>query len=60
MIYNIKNSQSIDSEVQKGTKNIKILSKQVSKDMLEPLISLFFPILGAHMSKLKSNTHILF
>lgn len=53
MIYNIKNSQSIDSEVQKGTKNIKILPKQVSKDMLEPLISLFFPILGAHMSEVE-------
>ena len=34
----------------KGTECIKILLTQVSKDMYEPLIPMFFPILGAHVS----------
>ena len=34
----------------KGTECIKILLSQVSKDMYEPLIPMFFPILGAHVS----------
>ena len=34
----------------KGTECIKILLSQVSKDMYEPLVPMFFPILGAHVS----------
>ena len=34
----------------KGTECIKILLSQVSKDMHEPLVPMFFPILGAHVS----------
>jgi hypothetical protein len=34
----------------KGTECIKILLTQVSKDMYEPLVPMFFPILGAHVS----------
>ena len=34
----------------KGTECIKILLSQVSKDMYEPLIPMFFPVLGAHIS----------
>ena len=34
----------------KGTECIKILLSQVSKDMHEPLVPMFFPILGAHIS----------
>ena len=34
----------------KGTECIKILLSQASKDMHEPLVPMFFPILGAHIS----------
>ena len=34
----------------KGTECIKILLSQASKDMYEPLVPLFFPIFGAHIS----------
>ena len=34
----------------KGTECIKILLSQVSKSMHEPLVSMLFPILGAHVS----------
>ena len=34
----------------KGTECMRILLSQVSKDMYEPLIPMFFPILGAHVS----------
>jgi hypothetical protein len=34
----------------KGTECVKILLSQASKDMHEPLVPMFFPILGAHMS----------
>ena len=33
-----------------GTECIRILLSQVSKDMYEPLIPMFFPVLGAHVS----------
>lgn len=33
----------------KGTECIKLLLTQVSKDMYEPLVPMFFPILGAHL-----------
>ena len=34
----------------KGTECIKILLSQASKDMYEPLVPMFFPVLGAHIS----------
>ena len=34
----------------KGTECIKILLTQASKDMYEPLVPMFFPVLGAHIS----------
>ena len=34
----------------RGTESLKILLSQASKDMYEPLVPMFFPILGAHMS----------
>ena len=34
----------------RGTECIKILLLQASKDMHEPLVPMFFPILGAHIS----------
>ena len=33
-----------------GTECIRLLLSQASKDMYEPLVPMFFPILGAHMS----------
>ena len=34
----------------RGTKCIKILLSQVSKDNYEPFVPMFFPVLGAHIS----------
>ena len=34
----------------KGTECIKLLLSQASKEMHEPLVPMFFPILGAHIS----------
>ena len=34
----------------KGTECIKILLSQASKDIQEPLVPMFFPVLGAHIS----------
>jgi hypothetical protein len=34
----------------KGTECIKILLSQASKDMHEPLVPMFLPVLGAHVS----------
>lgn len=34
----------------KGTEIVKLLLSQASKDMREPLVPMFFPILGAHIS----------
>jgi len=34
----------------KGTECIKILLSQASKDIHEPLVPMFFPVLGAHIS----------
>ena len=34
----------------KGTECLQILLSQASKDMHEPLVPMFFPILGAHIS----------
>ena len=42
----------------KGTECIKILLSQVSKDMHEPLVPMFFPIFGAHISGTEFTTTI--
>ena len=34
----------------KGTECIKILLSQASKSIQEPLVPMFFPVLGAHIS----------
>ena len=34
----------------RGTECIRLLLSQASKDMYEPLVPMFFPVLGAHMS----------
>jgi len=34
----------------KGTECIKLLLSQATKDMYQPLVPMFFPVLGAHMS----------
>ena len=34
----------------KGTECVKLLLSQASKVMHEPLVPMFFPVLGAHMS----------
>ena len=34
----------------KGTECIKLLLSQVSENMQEPMIPMFFPVLGAHIS----------
>ena len=37
----------------KGTECIKILLSQASKEMHEPLVLMFFPLFGAHISDTK-------
>ena len=37
----------------KGTEFCKLLLSQASKDMREPLVPMFFPIFGAHISNYK-------
>ncbi len=37
-----------------GTNCIRLLLSQASKDMYEPLVPMFFPILGAHLSDANS------
>jgi len=45
----------------KVTDIVKFLLSQASKDMLEPLVLMFFPSFGAHMSvvKIRYPDHIL-
>lgn len=51
MIYDItKNAAPKMPKLGRGTECIKILLSQASKDMQEPLVPMFFPILGAHVS----------
>jgi hypothetical protein len=38
------------SNLGKGTECIKLLLKKASKGMFYPLILMFFPVLGAHIS----------
>jgi hypothetical protein len=51
MTYNIfSNIAPAMPKPSKGTEFVKLLLSQVSKDMHEPLVPMFFPILGAHIS----------
>ncbi len=51
MRYNIlKTTSPKMPNLGRGTECLKILLSQASKDMYEPLVPMFFPILGAHMS----------
>ena len=51
MKYDISSSASPKMpSLGKGTECIKLLLTQASKDMHEPLVPMFFPILGAHIS----------
>ena len=54
MKYDISNSKVPKMpNLGKGTECIKLLLSQASKDMHEPLIPMFFPVLGAHVSASK-------
>ncbi|MCR5780575.1 MAG: hypothetical protein K6G70_08555 [Bacteroidaceae bacterium] len=51
MKYNIsKATAPAMPNLGKGTECIKLLLSQASKDMYEPLVPMFFPVLGAHIS----------
>ena len=51
MRYDIcKSTAPVMPTLGKGTECIKLLLSQASKDMHEPLVPMFFPVLGAHMS----------
>ena len=51
MIYDIsKPSAPKMPSLGKGTECIKILLSQVSENMQEPMVPMFFPVLGAHIS----------
>ena len=51
MRYNIlKTTSPKMPNLGRGTESLKILLSQASKDMYDPLVPMFFPILGAHMS----------
>ena len=51
MRYDISNQKAPEMpNLGKGTKCIKILLSQASKDMHEPLVPMLFPSLGAHIS----------
>ena len=50
MIYDIsKATAPAMPYLGKGTECIKLLLLQTSKDMREPLVTMLFPILGAHI-----------
>ena len=52
MVYNIFDSKApAMPNPAKGTEFCKLLLSQASKDMFEPLIPMFFPILGAHQRR---------
>ena len=51
MTYNIFDcTASAMPKPSKGTEIVKLLLSQASKGMREPLVPMFFPILGAHIS----------
>ena len=54
MKYDISNSKAPKMPtLGKGTECIKLLLSQASKDMREPHLPMFFPVLGAHVSASK-------
>ncbi len=54
MSYNVFNGTApAMPKPAKGTEFCKLLLSQASKDMHEPLVPMFFPILGAHISGAK-------
>ena len=44
----------------KGTEIVKLLLSQASKDMREPLVPMFFPVLGTHQRRRISLTRQLY
>ena len=51
MTYNIFSSTApAMPKPAKGTEIVKLLLSQVLKDMFEPLVPMFFPVFGAHIS----------
>ena len=44
----------------KGTEIVKLLLSQASKDMHEPLVPMFFPVLGTHQRRRISLTRQLY
>ena len=51
MRYDISNQKAPEMpNLGKGTECIKFLLTQASKDMHEPLVPMFFPVVGAHIS----------
>ena len=54
MTYNIfDRTAPVMPKPSKGTEIVKLLLSQASKDMREPLLPMFFPVLGAHVSASK-------
>ena len=43
-----------------GTECIRLLLSQASKDMYEPLVPMFFPVHGAHLSGAEKRPFTLF
>ena len=51
LLYDIRKRKAPEMpNLGKGTECIKLLLSQASKDMYEPLVPMFFPSLGAHIS----------
>ena len=51
MKYDIsKSTAPVMPALGKGTECIKLLLSQASKDIQEPMVPMFFPVLGAHIS----------
>ena len=61
MKYNIsKATAPAISTLGKGTEIVKLLLSQASKDMHEPLVPMFFPVLGTHQRRRISLTRQLY
>ena len=61
MKYNIsKATAPAMPTLSKGTECIKLLLSQTSKDMHEPLVPMFFPVLGTHQRRRISLTRQLY
>ena len=59
--FHLKSKQTMNYDITKpqapkmpslgnGTECVRLLLSQASKDMYEPLVPMFFPVLGAHLS----------